>query len=192
MFNIKTGEKLTHLFLKSDVLLPACVCKKFIKVSFNEVGINPLYGVSLPSYTWQCDLKYTAINLQTLQDKDWILTFENIIRVGISSIMGDRYVEPDENNKRFYIDATKLYEHLMSQPLPSDEIEMWHFHPDVYLNNLEEFFNTSDDSDFGFFLEVDLRYPNKIKGKTKKFPFCPENKVNYKDKYKDYVKKNKA
>ena len=59
LFNIKNGEELTEIYLKSDVLLLACVFEKFIKVSVGEFGINPLYCVSLPGYTWQCGLKYT-------------------------------------------------------------------------------------------------------------------------------------
>ena len=89
-FNIKNGEELTQIYLKSDLLLLACVFEKFINVSVNEFDINPLYCVSLPGYTWQCGLKYTGINLQTLQDKDMILLLENNIRGGISSVMGDR------------------------------------------------------------------------------------------------------
>ena len=107
-FNIKNGEELTEINLKSDVLLLACVFEKFIKVSVNEFGINPLFCVSLPGYTWQCGLKYTGINLQTLQDKDMILLLENNIRGGISSVMGDRYVKSDENKKILYIDANNL------------------------------------------------------------------------------------
>ena len=73
LFNIKNGEELTEMYLKSDVILLACVFEKFRKISVNEYGINPLYCVSLPAYTWQCGLKYTGINLQTLQDNDMIL-----------------------------------------------------------------------------------------------------------------------
>ena len=36
------------------------------------------------------------------------------------------------------MDATNLYGHSMSQPLPYDEIEMWQGHPDLYMNKLEE------------------------------------------------------
>ena len=50
--NIKNGEEITEIYLKSDVLLLACVFEKFIKVSVNEFIINPLYCVSLPGYTW--------------------------------------------------------------------------------------------------------------------------------------------
>ena len=104
-FKIKTGNELTELYLKTDVVLLADVFEKFIKVSINEFKISPIYCVSLPGYTWACGLKYTGIILQTLQDKDMILMIENNIRGGISYVMGDRYVKSDENKKILYIDV---------------------------------------------------------------------------------------
>ena len=47
------------------------------------------------------------------------------------------------------MDAAILYGHPMLQPLPFDEIEMWHGHPDLYMNKLEEFLKTPDDNDVG-------------------------------------------
>ena len=108
-FNIKNGEELTQLYLKSDVILLADVFEKFISTSYETFKINPLYCVSLPGYTWECGLKYTNIKLQTFQDKDMILLLENNIRGGISSVMGDRYVKSDDNKKILYIDANNLY-----------------------------------------------------------------------------------
>ena len=96
-FKIKNGEELTEIYLKSDVFLLTSVFEKFIKVSFNEFEINPLYCVSLPGYTWQCGLKYTGINSRTLQDKDMVLLLRNNIRGCISSFMGDRHIQSDEN-----------------------------------------------------------------------------------------------
>ena len=172
LFNIENGKELTNLYCKSDVILLADVFEKFVKVSTKEYGINPLYCVSLPGYTYQCALKYTDIKLQTLQDKDLILLLENNIRGGISSVMGDRYLKSDENKKILHADATNLYGHSMSQFLPYDEIK---FGKDVCL---EEILNTSDNNKIGYFLEVDLKYPDDIKQNTKHFPFCPENKKN--------------
>ena len=185
-FNIKNGEELTEVYLKSDVLLLACVFEKFIKMSIYEFDINPLYCVSLPGYTWQCGLKYTGINLQTLQDKDMILLLENNIRGGISSIMGDRYIKSNENKKILYIDANNLYGHSMSEPLPYDEIK---FETDNVC--LEDILNTPDDSDIGYFIEVDLKYPDNIKQKTKNFPFAPMNKKINPDNFNDYMKEMK-
>ena len=187
LFNIKNGEELTRLYCKSDVILLADVFENFVKVSAEEYKINPLYCVSLPGFTYQCALKYTDIKLQTLQDKDLILLLENNIRGGISSVMGDRYVKSDENKKILYIDATNLYGHSMSQFLPYDEIEMWHGHPDKYWNWLDEILNTPDDADIGYFLEIDLKYPDNIKQKTRYFPFCPENKKINPNKYNEYM-----
>ena len=103
LFDIKNGEELTKLYCKSDVFLLADVFEKFVKVSTEEYRTNPQYCVSLPGYTYQCALKYTDIKLPTLQDKDLILLIENIIRGGTSSVMGDRYVKSDENEKILYI-----------------------------------------------------------------------------------------
>ena len=181
-FNIKNEEKLTEIYLKNDVLLLACVFEKFIKVSVNEFSINPLYCVSLLGYTWQCGLKYTGINLQTLQDEDKILLKENNIRGGISSVMGDRYIKSHDNKNILYIDAYNLYGHSMSEPLPYDEIK---FDKNVYL---EDILNTPDDSDNGYFIEVDLKYPDNIKDETKNFPFAPVNKKISPDDFTHYMK----
>ena len=180
-FNIKDGKEVTELYCKSDVLLLACVFEKFIKVSQNEFGISPLYFDSLPGYTWECGLKYTNIKLQTLQDKDMILLLENNIRGGISGVFGDRYVKSDDNKKIIYGDVTNLYGFAMSQPLPYDDIKFENV-------CLQEILNTPDDSDIGYFLEVDLEYSYNIRQKTKHFPFCPENKSISKDDFSPYMK----
>ena len=156
MLNIKKWEELTRLYLKNDVLLLTCVFKGFIKVSINEFGITPLYCVSLPGYTWQCGLNFIDNKLQTLQEKDMILIFENFIRGGISYVIGERYVKSDDNKKILYIDAVYLYRWAMSQSLPYDEIK---FDRSVESGDI---LYTPDDCDNGYFLEVGLSYPDKI------------------------------
>ena len=99
--------------------------------------------------------------------------------------MGDRYVKSDENKKIIYVDAINLYGHSMSQALPFDEHK---FEKSICLN---ETLNTPDESDIGYFLEVDLRYPYNISRKTKHFPFFPENKSISKDVFDDYMKRIK-
>ena len=164
LFNTKIGEELTQIYLKSDVLWLACVFEKFIKISINEYGNNPLYCVSLLGYSWQCGLKYTGINLQTLQDMIFLL--ENNIRGDISSVMRDRYVTSHENKKILYVDANKLYGHSMSESLPYDEVK--------FDNNvkLEGILNTPADIDIGHFIEVDLNYRDFIK-KNKNYSIRP-------------------
>ena len=39
----------------------------------NDFGINPIYCVSIPGYTSECDLKHTNVQFQIFRDKDMIL-----------------------------------------------------------------------------------------------------------------------
>ena len=146
-----------------NVIFLADILEKFIKVSTNEFDINPLYCVFLPTYTHQCGLKYTDIKLQTLHDKDMILLLRNNIIGGSSSVMGERYVISDENEKIFFIDANNLDGHSMSQPLPFDEIKI---DRNVKIGDILSII--PHDSDVGYFAEVDLKYPDEIKEKIKK------------------------
>ena len=164
----------------------ASVFENFLIVLDNEFGNNPLNCVSLPGYTWQCGLKYTGITLQTLQDKDMILTIENKINGGKSTVMGNRCVKSDGIKKIIYADAINLYGHSMSEPLLYDEIKL-----DKNVK-IEYILNTPDDSDTGYFIEVDLRYPDNTKEKTRNFPFAPENKKINPDSFADYMKEIKS
>ena len=96
--------------------------------------------------------------------------------------MGDRYVKSDVYKKILYADANNLYGWAMSESLPYDEIK---FDRNV---KLEKILSNSDDSEIGYFVEVDLRYPNNIKEKIKSFPFAPENKKFNSDDFSDYMK----
>ena len=70
----------------------------------------------------------------------------------------------------------------MSQILPYDEIK---FDRNV---TLEDIINTPNDTVFGYFIEVDLKYPDNIKEETKNFPFAPVNEKNNPDDFGDYMK----
>ena len=76
----------------------------------------------------------------------------------------------------------------MSQPLPYGEIEMWHGDRDLSMIKIGDILKFPDDSDIGYFIEVDLRYPDIKKEKTKNFPICPENEIRNKNRYNAYMK----
>ena len=46
------------------------------------------------------------------------------------------------------------------------------------MDNMEDILNTKDDRDCGFFAEVDLKYSDEPKQRTKIFPLAPETKKN--------------
>ena len=157
MFDFEKRGEITRLYCKRDVIILADVFEEFVKVSTEDYGSNPLDCVSLTGNTYQCAFKHTDIKLQTLHDKDLILLKEKNKRGGISFVMGDRYVESDENKKILYADATNLFDHSMSQMLPYDEFK---FEKNICS---EEILNTPGDNDIGYFSKVDLKYPDNMK-----------------------------
>ena len=78
----------------------------------------------------------------------------------------------DESRKILYVDAKNLYGWAMSECLPYNKIN---FDRDV---KLKDILKTPDDSDIGYFIEVDLKYPDNTKYETRIFPFAPQNRKN--------------
>jgi hypothetical protein len=64
--------------------------------------------------------------------------------------MGDLYNPNEESSYITYLDANSLYPSVMVQPLPHSDIK--------FVNNvsLEQILNTSDDSEIGYMVEVDI------------------------------------
>ena len=134
-----------------------------------------MYSYSLPGYTWKAGLKLTNKKLDLIKDKDLLLLLENNIRGGISSVMGHRFVESNENKHILYIDANNLYGWAMSHYLPTGDFKKIKFgceHDSVLMNEIKvDILSTPDDNEYGYFIECDLEYPAEIKEKTKNFPF---------------------
>ena len=73
-----------------------------------------------------------------------------------------------------FLDAKNLYGWAISQKLPVNGF-MWY---SKYLSDFNEVFikNHDENSDEGYFLEVDVEYPKQLFGFHKKLPFLPERK----------------
>ena len=53
-------------------------------------------------------MNYTDIKLETLQDKDLMLTLDNKIGEGLSSVTDEKYVISDDKKKTFSVDTNNL------------------------------------------------------------------------------------
>ena len=96
-------------------------------------------------------LKYTRIVLENIKNQELLLTLEKDVRRGNSGEGGVRYIESDEHKNIIHEDANNSNGRSMTQILPSKGIE---FKKNV---KLEVFLNTPDDSDFGYFVHVELK-----------------------------------
>ena len=166
------------LYLKMDVLQLTDVFENFVEKSTLEYSINTLYSYSLPGYTWKAGLKLTNIKLDFIKDKQLLLLLGNNIRGGISSVMGPRYIESNENTKLLYIDANNFFGWAMSQYLPTGDFKKMRLfgcdNDELLIDEIkEDILNTPDDCAYGYFIECDMLYPVEIKEKTENFPLCP-------------------
>ena len=188
-YNLKNGQELTMLYLKMDVLQLADIFENFVENATLEYGINPLYSYSLPGYTWKAGLKLTKIILDYIKDKELLLVLENKIRGGISSVMGDRFVEPSETEQILYIDANNLYGWAMSQYLPTSNFENPGFPEEYELEQIvEDLRFIPYNNTYGFFKECDLEYSQDIKQTTENFPLCPYQVEANCELFSDYMK----
>ena len=118
------------LYLRTDVVLLANVCKASRDTCLKHYKLDPTHFYTSPGLAWKACLKCTGINLELLTDPDMLLMFEQGIRGGITQAlrkyasannkyMGDRFDPKFESSYLQYLDANNLYGWAMSQPLPT-------------------------------------------------------------------------
>ena len=96
--SIKTLGAYSDLYLLTDVIVLADVFEAFRDTCINSYQLDPVYYYTAPGLFWESMLKQTKVELELLTDYNMILMFENGIRGGVSSILGDRYVDVENKN----------------------------------------------------------------------------------------------
>ncbi|XP_050509169.1 uncharacterized protein LOC126886339 [Diabrotica virgifera virgifera] len=177
-FNIKDLGEYSDLYLKTDVLLLADCFENFRKMCNRTYNLDPAHYFTLPGYTWDCMLKYTKCQLETLQDVDMLLFIESSIRGGVSqcsnrfSEANNKYMntyDPSQDSKYIlYFDVNNLYGWAQSQYLPYGNFQWIDDHEKLDVTTIPS------DSPIGYLLEVDLSYPVELHDLHKDLPFCPE------------------
>ena len=125
-----------------------------------------------------------------LTDIDTLLFFEKTIRGGVSGVMGERYFKANEEYKLLYVDANNLYGWAMMEPQPHSQFKV--ITPDISIEDFtQKVLSIPDDNPIGYYYEVDLKYPDDIKFKSKNMPYCPEQIVAPDDWLSPYQKKLK-
>ena len=125
-------------------------------------------------------LKMTKVELEKISNPDIHLFIERGMRGGISyaskrhSKANNKY-SPDFGKTKpekwiVYVDMNNLYGKAMSQYLPYGKFK-W-----VKVNNkvINRVLNKSDNSLRGYFLEVDLDFPEELHDSHEDFPMAPE------------------
>ena len=180
-------------YLKKDVLLLADVFEKFIGTCLKYYGLDPCHYFSSPGLSWDAMLKMTGVKLEKISDIDKYLFIEKGLRGGISYIAkryakaNNKYMNDYDPKKQStfisYLHMNNLYGRAMSEYLPYEGFE--------WLKNIDEFdlISISEISLIGYFLEVDLKYPDELHELHNDFPLAPEKLAVSSDMLSKYCKK---
>ena len=177
-FKMKNMGDYHDHYLKKDVLLLADVFEKFIKTCLKYYELDPCHYFSSPGLSWDAMFKMTDVKLEKIPDIDKYLFIEKGSRGRISCISkryakaNNKYMSDYDSNKPStfitYLDKNNLYGWPVSEYLPYGEFE--------WLENVDEFDVNSINkkSKIGYFLEVDLEYPNELHELHNDYPLAPE------------------
>ena len=168
-FETKNLGEYHDLHLKSDTLLLADAFKNFRKMCLIIYELGYAKFLSAPGLPWQAALKKTEIKLQLLNVIDMLLMVQKRIRGGICNAIyryakaNNKYMNDYDKNKESsylkYWDVNNLYGWAMSQKLPVNNFE-WIEDTSQYNEGFIKSYN--EESDKGYFLEVDVQYPEKL------------------------------
>ena len=131
---------------------------------------------------WESMLISTRVKLGLLQDIDMLLFFERAIRGEINGVGELRHFTAnnahldnfDPRRKTtfgaFY-DVTSIYAGTMQKMMLSDNYK-WNTEITI-----EQILQTSENSSVGYFLEVDLKYPQYLHDLNNGLPLAPEKLI---------------
>ena len=177
-FECKTFKDYHLLYQKLDVILLADIFENFRETCMKTYGLDPAHYYTTPGLSWDALLKYTKVELDSIQDPEMLLFIEKGIRGGISTItkryskannpyIPQTYDERKPKNYISYLDANNLYGWAMSQKLPTGKFK-WLTEKQIDKLNYPP-------KGKGYVLEVDLEYPKELHDKHNDYPLAAEN-----------------
>ena len=126
-------------------------------------------------------LQKTNVKLELLTDIDMLLITEAGIRGGMCQSVHTyakannkymkNYDKSIDSSHLMYLDANNLYGLAVSQKLPANGFK---WENDISRFNEKFIKSYNENSNKGYFLEVDVEYPKKIFSLHKDLPFLPE------------------
>ena len=81
--------------MENDVRILEHCFNLFVKLNINTHKLNPLHYISLTGYSFDCFLKLSKVELNTIQEEQMLKDFISDMRGIIYGVMGNRYVNND-------------------------------------------------------------------------------------------------
>lgn len=196
-FNMKTLGDFHDLYVLTDTLLLADVFEKFRTMTLSYYSLDACWFLTAPGLSFSAAMKKSNVTLELLTDPLMYNFFESSMRGGISVISkkyakaNNPYIPESYNPEQptsylMYYDATSLYSSVMgTQKLPTG-LFRWLNHQEMDSFDVK---NIPKDGDKGYFLEVDLMYPEYLHDAHNSYPLAPTHKVVSDDELSPYSDK---
>ena len=169
------------MYVQCDILLLADVFGKFRDICIEIYDIDPPYFLSAPGLAWQACLEKAGVKLELLTDM--FLMVEKGIRGSICQAIHryakannkymNNYVKSTGLSYLAYLDANNLYGYPMCEKLRANGFK-WVEGLSRFNEDFIKFFD--ENSDKGYFFEVDVEYPKNLFNSHKDLPYLAEKK----------------
>ena len=166
------------LYVQSDTLLLADVFENFRNMCVKVYELDPAHFLSAPGLAWQACLKRTEFKLELLTDVDMLLMVEKGIRGGICHAIyryakaNNKYMKNYNKDKEEsflqYLDDNGW---AMSQKLPVRGFK-WKKNTAKFTKKFIKKYD--EDSNKGYILKVDIKYPKNLHGLHEDLTFLSE------------------
>lgn len=180
LFSIKSLGEYTDLYLKIDVLLLCDIFENFRNTCLRHYKLDPAYYVTASSLTWDAMLLYTGVRLELISHLEIYEFLEKGIRGGLAqcslrnAVANNKYLSDFDKTQPstflVYLDCNNLYGFALSKKIPISDFRLLSA---TEIDNLD-IESISDESDFGYILEVDLAYPEYLHNAHSDLPFAVE------------------
>ncbi|TLY46985.1 MAG: hypothetical protein E6K54_07675 [Gammaproteobacteria bacterium] len=159
-----------------DYQLTVAKFERIRHICVERLKLDPLYYLSLGSYSWDCMLRYTGVQLQVIRDVDMLLMLKSGIRGGFVSCVRKHAlanvngIDPSKPPTSIhFFDVIGLYSSVMKDRLmPYGGFEWAHdFHVSDIFSHHEPGVN--------YIVEVDINYPENVRRDHSDLPLCPHH-----------------
>ena len=182
-FGCETLKDYHDLYLLLDTTLLADVFETFRRGSYEVYDLDPTHFCTAPGLSWHACLKYTRVKLQIVTDPDMSIFIDEALIGGVSMarnpylqannhLLPDHFKESLQKTWMILVDCNNQYGWAMSQYLPTGGFS---WVEDLSKFNEDFIKNLPDHQVTGYYLEVDLSYPNHLHKLHDQYPLAPEH-----------------
>ena len=103
--------------MENDVRILEHWFNLFVKLNWNIYILTPLRYISLSGFSFDCFLKLSKVELDTMQVEQMLKDFISAVRDGICDAMGKRQMKNVESRQFLYFDANNLFGYALMPKL---------------------------------------------------------------------------